>query len=140
MAPLVIYSYIGYVYLVVSCFLPCVAGCVVGKETVKPKRHNYGAWVRTLLFINAGIQFIMAMTFLIYAVILVIANNDLVFEAIALCQQLSYHLTILSIGGIYRFKYYHHHINKIKSIVVCSNQIKRSFPCFLFVSRTKDTN
>ena len=80
-------------------------------------KTKYGSIVGLLLPINISIQFLMAIT--------LIANQfapnfsmNLVFEALGLFQQLSFHLMILFIGGVYNKDKFDKYIKPI-AFMVC---------------------
>ena len=96
---------------------------------------KYGSRIAKLLFMIGIIQCSMSII-MMYNAYHIDHSHNLIFEGLALCQQASYHILLILIGGIYKEQQYDDNIKRIKLLLVCNVYMKYSF-CIMLINTKK---
>ena len=88
------------------------------RPRIKTFKTRYGPHIGNLLFLNGIIQCLMTIIMMINAYYEDFSHR-FVFEGLALCQQGTYYVIILFIGGVYNQQLYDKNIINIRRLIVC---------------------
>ena len=116
------YLLCGTIQVSTLLWIACQCLWIFNKNSIeKVFNADYISYIPTLLILIGIIQFSMGLVMVIYEFDY---SDNFVFEGLALCQQASYFVIILLLGGIVPSikQEYDKNKNKFKFLLVCSNE------------------